>query len=118
VNDKTFPFNKPENKKKFPDIFSLPSVAVDPVPTSFNSSSNVFDRANLLGFGETNKTKNGPPIFDPNDNPEFLNPQVPASIGQERSGFFTENITTSTNPYNSQFEASKRAVLFELPRGK
>ena len=74
----------------------------------------------MLGFGQTsayNSIRAGTSIFSELDNPELINPKMPASIGKERVGFFAEEKDISA-PYNGKFNGSKEAVLYEVPRGK
>ena len=94
VNDKRFIFNNtspsynPNPPKAFPDFFSLPPIADQPIPENFNIVTDISARASLLGFGNTNKINSGEPIFEIADNPYLEDLDVPASIGQERVGFF------------------------------
>jgi len=104
----------PSFPKSTPDIYELPGARPDgPVP-NINNSTNPDIRATALGF--TVKTTNY--NFEDSDNPEFLStPRVKSSWGQERIGFFTEEITT-TSPYTGKFSDSSHAVLFEVSAEK
>ena len=129
VNDKNFSFNTsntdytPQSPKSFPDIFSVPQIADQPIPTGvsgFNNTPDILTRASMLGFGQTSKyssIRSGTSIFSELDNPELVNPKMPASIGNERVGFFAEDKDVSA-PYNGKFNGSQEAVLYEVPRGK
>jgi len=123
VNDKNFTFNNrndnysPNPPKAFPDFFTLPSTADQPIPGNFNQLDDVSARASLLGFENSNKIIPTEPIFDLSDIPDFKDLEVPASKGQERVGFSMEDLSTGS-PYTGKFTDSHRAVLFEIPDGK
>ena len=116
------PFNiansqyEPNAPKSFPDVFSLPDEITDPVNGDFNNLTDVFARANRLGFGLTGKTtsSNSPPIFDSNTNPELEEPKVPPSSGQERVGFWNKSFNPLP-PYTGTYSVSRNAILFEVP---
>ena len=94
VNDKNFTFNNwnseysPNSPKAFPDFFSLPSTADQPIPGNFNQLDDVSARASLLGFENSNKIIQSEPIFDLSDIPDFKDLEVPASKGQGKGWFF------------------------------
>ncbi|MDC3284114.1 hypothetical protein OAV01_02455 [Opitutales bacterium] len=117
IFNNTNPLYEPNPSKAFPDFFSLPKIADQLIPENFNILTDVSARAELLGFGDTNKTDPDVPYFAIKDNPDLEDIAVPASIGKERVGFSSKSLNNSS-PYTGNFKDSHRAVLFEVPNGK
>jgi hypothetical protein len=125
VPGKTFVFNGeapnyiPKAAKVAPDFFEIPDTFDfnKSIHINFNRESDVYQRATLLGLVPTNKIRDDQPIFDPLGNPDFKGPQVDASYGQDRVGYFaTQN--SSSPLYSGKMVDSRFAVLFEVPERK